>query len=205
MATSRLPTKIVITGGPSGGKTTLIHALQKEMGGSVSVVPEAASILYHGGFPRIKSPAGLFHAQRAIYSIQKELENLIEKEHPKSQLLICDRGSLDSIAYWPQSASHFFKNIKTSRKKELARYQWVIHLDTASRSYYDTSNPIRTETFNEATKLNEKIKKAWSGHPHRLVVSQNKDFVSKMTLSLEVIQAILDGYSLQQIHEQLLK
>ncbi len=197
--------KIVITGGPSGGKTTLIEALQKEMGSVVAIVPEAASILYRGGFPRIKSRAGLFHAQHAIYNVQKELEDLIEAEHPKAKLVICDRGSLDSIAYWPKSENHFFKTLKTTRRKELIRYRWVIHLDTASRPYYDTSNPIRTESFNEATQLNEKIKKAWAGHPHRLVVSQNKDFMSKMTLSLEVIRAILEGYSLHQIHEQLLK
>lgn len=196
--------KIVITGGPSGGKTTLIEALQKEMGAIVAVVPEAASILYRGGFPRIKSRAGLFHAQHAIYHVQQELEDLIEAEHPKAKLIICDRGSLDSIAYWPKSENHFFKTLKTTRRKELLRYRWVIHLDTASKPYYDTSNPIRTESFNEATLLNEKIKKAWAGHPHRLVVSQNKDFMSKMTLSLEVIRAILDGSSLHQIHEQLM-
>ena len=197
--------KIVITGGPSGGKTTLIEALQKEMGSVVAIIPEAASILYRGGFPRIKSKAGLFHAQRSIYGVQKELEELIEEENPKAELIICDRGSLDSIAYWPQSEDHFFKALKTTRTKELSRYQWVIHLDTASRPYYDSTNPIRTESFNEATLLNEKVKKAWRGHAHRLVVSQNKDFMSKMTLSLEVIRAILDGSSLQQIHEQLLK
>lgn len=44
--------KIVVTGGPSGGKTTLIEALQKDLKGKVAVVPEAASILYRGGFPR---------------------------------------------------------------------------------------------------------------------------------------------------------
>ena len=118
--------KIVITGGPSGGKTTLIEALQKEMGAIVAVVPEAASILYRGGFPRIKSQAGLFHAQHAIYQVQQELEELIEAEHPKAKLIICDRGSLDSIAYWPKSENHFFKTLKTTRRKELLRYRWVI-------------------------------------------------------------------------------
>jgi predicted ATPase len=196
--------KIVITGGPSGGKTTLIEALQREMGSVVAVVPEAASILYRGGFPRIKSAAGLRHGQKAIYAVQRELEELVDSEHPKVQLIICDRGSLDSIAYWPQPESHFFKALKTSRRKELARYQWVIHLDTASRPFYDTTNPIRTESFNEATLLNERIKKAWSDHPHRLIITQNEDFLSKMTLSLEVIRAILEGHSLTRIHQELL-
>jgi predicted ATPase len=197
--------KIVITGGPSGGKTTLIEALKKEMGSTVAIVPEAASILYRGGFPRLKSKDGMACSQKAIYTVQKELEELILHENPKAKLIICDRGSLDSVAYWPHPEAHFFKTIKSNRKKELQRYNWVIHLDTASRSFYDTSNPIRTESFNEACSLNEKIKKAWQDHKQRLVISQNEDFLSKMTVSISVIRAILDGHDWNKIQFELLK
>ncbi|MGZ3692077.1 MAG: AAA family ATPase, partial [Pseudobdellovibrio sp.] len=63
--------KVAITGGPSGGKTTLIDSLKKEYAGRLKVVPEAASILYKGGFPRVKSYDGFYHAQKAIYATQK--------------------------------------------------------------------------------------------------------------------------------------
>lgn len=43
---------IVITGGPSGGKTTLIEAIKKELIKEVTTIPEAASLLYRGGLPR---------------------------------------------------------------------------------------------------------------------------------------------------------
>lgn len=197
--------KVVITGGPSGGKTTLIEALQKEMGSVVAIVPEAASILYRGGFPRLKSVTAQIHAQKAIYAVQKELEELARDEHPKAKLIICDRGSLDSVAYWPKSEAHFFKSLKTTRKKELSRYDWVIHLDTAARAFYDTTNPIRTESYSEAAKLNDRVRKSWHGHPRRLIVSQSEDFLSKMTLSLSVIRAILDGHKWDRIQFELLK
>ncbi|MBX2986913.1 MAG: ATP-binding protein [Bdellovibrionaceae bacterium] len=196
--------KIVVTGGPSGGKTTLIEGLKKDLGPHAALVPEAASILYRGGFPRLKQEAAQEHAQRAIYLIQKELEGLVADINEKSQLLVCDRGSLDGIAYWPRGESHFFKALKSSRRKELKRYDWVIHLDTASRNFYDTTNPIRTESFSEALKLNERVKKAWRDHPRRIVITQNEDFLSKMTLSLSVIRAILDGRSYEEILSELL-
>lgn len=198
------PIKIVITGGPSGGKTTLIQALQKEMGNLITVAPEAASVLYGGGFPRLKSPSAKMHGQKAIYYVQRELEDLVHGEAPPRALVICDRGALDSVAYWPKSKSHFFKTLKTSEKKELKRYDWVIHLDTASRGFYDSTNPLRTESFSEAQILNEKVKRAWAGHPRRLVISEREDFLSKMTLSMTVIRAILEKKTWRGIQDELL-
>lgn len=196
--------KIVVTGGPSGGKTTLIEGLKKELGQKVAVVPEAASLLFRGGFPRIRSSAGVLHAQRSIFCIQRELEDLIVAENPKTPLIVCDRGSLDGIAYWPRTESHFFKSFRTSREKELKRYEWVIHLDTAGPAFYDTSNTIRTESHAEADALNEKVKSAWRKHPRRIIITQNEDFFSKMSLSLAVIRAILEGWSEKQIRFELL-
>lgn len=192
--------KIAITGGPSGGKTTLIEALKKEFGQKVKIVPEAASILYKGGFPRIKSYDGYFHAQKAIYATQKELEDLRCKTNPDA-LIVCDRGSLDSLAYWPDNEEHFYETVHSDRKKELARYDWIIHLDTATEPDYDSSNPIRTEDFHEALLLNEKIKKSWEGHPQRIIITAENDFFTKMRKATNVIQAILNNKSFEEILE----
>lgn len=192
--------KITVTGGPSGGKTTLIEALQKELGKMVSVVPESASILYRGGFPRLKSHRALIHTQKAIYYTQKELEDLIYFEH-MPRLLVCDRGSMDALAYWPEGAESFFKLIHSTPEKEYARYDWVVHLDTASNGDYDTMNPIRTESFSEAQTLNQRILDAWGQHPRRIRINQKKDFLSKMTTAHGVIQAILNGDDLQTIRK----
>lgn len=195
--------KLAITGGPSGGKTTLIEALKKELGSKCAVVPEAASILYRGGFPRYKVPLATIHAQKAIYYTQRELEDLVTGVSQKN-LIVCDRGSLDSVAYWPEDEMHFFKMLGTTREAELARYDWVIHLDTAALDFYDTSNPIRTESFQEAWDLNDKIKRAWEGHPRRVVITHNEDFISKMTTSLAVINAIMAHKSAEEIKKELL-
>jgi nicotinamide riboside kinase len=182
--------KVAVTGGPSGGKTTLIEALKKEFNPRIKIVPEAASIIYKGGFPRVKSYEGFFHGQKAIYAVQKELEELRCKLYPEA-LMVCDRGSLDALAYWPDTPEHFFKEMNTSYLQEVSRYDWVIHLDTATEPDYDTTNEVRNESFNEALSLNDKIKSSWAGHPQRIVISSEQDFFSKMKKATLVIESIM--------------
>lgn len=190
--------RIAITGGPSGGKTTLIETLKKEFGSEITVVAEAASILYSGGFPRKKSTLGRIATQRAIYYTQRELEAIAIGESGNS-LLVFDRGSLDSIAYWPNDEEDFFKNMNSNRAKELERYDWVMHLDTAANENYDLSNPIRTETHSEALLLNEKIKMAWNGHPRRIIISSSGDFLAKIMKAIQVIKSIAKGKSYEDV------
>lgn len=194
--------KIVVTGGPSGGKTTLIETLKKDLGPLISIVPEAASLLYRGGFPRKSSLVGKRHSQRAICFVQRELEDLITAEN-KVQAIVCDRGSLDSIAYWPGNDDDFFSSLQTTREKELFRYQWVLHLDTTADHSFDTTNPLRTESHKEAVELNEMIKVAWAGHPQRLVIPHTDDFLQKILLAKKVIQLILKGESYSTICKQI--
>jgi predicted ATPase len=193
--------KVAITGGPSGGKTTLIEALKKEYpSGQVKIVPEAASILYKGGFPRVKSYEGLFHAQRAIYAVQREVEDLRCKIYPQA-VIVCDRGSIDALAYWPDGAENFFSVVGSTIEKEIARYDWVIHLDTAAEPDYDNSNAIRTENFQEALALNEKIKKSWSVHPQRLVINSHQDFLSKVGKATLIIKAIMESKRFEEVRK----
>ncbi len=193
---------IVITGGPSGGKTTLIEAIKKELGKEVKTVPEAASLLYRGGLPRAQNDSSMIHIQRAIYFLQRELEGLVLDQIP-SGTIVCDRGSLDGIAYWPDNSLSFYESLQTTPQKEIERYQWVLHLDTATGDAYETTNSIRTETHSEAWKLNERIKKAWSQHPRHLIVPSNADFFSKMALCLHLIQSIMVNKTYEEIKSDL--
>ncbi len=194
--------KIVLTGGPSGGKTTLTNAIQQEFSSQVMTVPEAASIIFSGGWPRRKTAVGVQHQQKAIYLVQRELEELIVGENP-DRLIICDRGSLDGVAYWPGPgpSTDFLTAVNSSFDIEVSRYDWIIHLDTAPASYYDLTNPLRNESFDEAWKLNERIKQAWSLHPQRIVISNNEagHFFDKLQRAMLVIKKIIEGSSYEEI------
>ena len=200
------PPKIVLTGGPSGGKTTLANAIQKEFASHVMVVPEAASILFGGGWPRRKNVVGVQLQQKAIYFLQRELEALLVGENP-DRLIVCDRGSLDGVAYWPGpgAGSDFLTSVSSSFDEEVARYDWIIHLDTAPASYYDLTNPLRNESFEEAWKLNERILHAWSAHPQRFVISNSETghFFEKLQRAMMVVEKIIEGNSYQEIQSHL--
>ncbi len=204
--TQNKPQKIVLTGGPSGGKTTLASAIQKEFASHVITVPEAASIIFGGGWPRRKTLNGVQHQQKAIFLLQRELESLIVGENP-DRLIVCDRGSLDGVAYWPGPgpASDFLGEVRSSFEEEVSRYDWIVHLDTAPASYYDLTNPLRNESFEEAWKLNERIKDAWSMHPQRFIISNNQagHFFDKLQRAMFVIEKIIEGRNFSEIQTAL--
>ena len=43
--------RIVLTGGPGGGKTTAADLFRREIGENIVIVPEAATMMFSGGFP----------------------------------------------------------------------------------------------------------------------------------------------------------
>lgn len=45
--------RIALTGGPGGGKTTAADLLRREFSTRVALVPETATMLFTGGFPRV--------------------------------------------------------------------------------------------------------------------------------------------------------
>lgn len=182
--------KIVLTGGPAAGKTSLALILEKTYADKLAIVPEAASILFRGGFPREPSEAQRKCQQKAIYYVQRELENSIELSHP-GEILICDRGSLDALAYWPGPAEEFLQSMQTSLAAEVARYDWVIHLETARAPDYKNS-AIRTETSREALDIDAKVKAAWQKHPNQVIIPRAANFPMKIYLAIKIVRSILE-------------
>jgi hypothetical protein len=98
--------RIVLTGGPGAGKTTAADLFRREIGDRVVVVPEAATLLFSGGFPRVKEAHATRSAQAAIYHLQRNLEDIQAARFPE-RVLLCDRGTLDGAAYWPDDPAGF--------------------------------------------------------------------------------------------------
>jgi predicted ATPase len=179
---------IVLTGGPGAGKTAVLETVRREFPERVELVPEAAGMLFQGGFPRRSDDLGRAAAQRAIFHVQRELEGLALAAGEGVPVL-CDRGSLDALAYWPHHPDTFFEQMQTTRERELARYHAVLHLRTPTHALgYDLSNPIRLETAEQALQLDRRIEDAWLGHPHRHFIDSHDDFLDKLMLALRLLQ-----------------
>ena len=178
---------VVLTGGPGAGKTAVLELAKKALCEHISILPEAASIVFGGGFPRKPTPIGKRGAQEVIFHVQRGLEK-ISIEEKQFAVALCDRGTIDGLAYWPGSEKEFWEQAGTSREAELERYEAVIHLRTPSLAQgYNKNNPVRTESDLEAQRIDELLIAAWKGHPKHYIVESHDDFVSKAMRAIEII------------------
>ncbi|MDG2125897.1 MAG: AAA family ATPase [Verrucomicrobiales bacterium] len=189
--TNETPLRIVLTGGPGGGKTTAADLFRREIGERVVIVPEAATMLFSGGFPRCQEPHALHASQRAIYHVQKNLEQLQTARYP-DRILLCDRGTIDGAAYWPDHPDGFFADLNTTLEDELTRYDAVLFFETAALGglQIEGGNPVRNESLQQAVDLNNRLKALYSQHPRFVVVPHSPSFFEKISLAL----AALDGF-----------
>jgi predicted ATPase len=178
--------RIVITGGPGAGKTAVLELIRQSLCEGVVIVPEAAGIIFGGGFPRRADFAARRAAQRAIYFVQRELEAVADTG--ESRVALCDRGVVDSAAYWPGPGT-LWESVGISRETAFARYDAVIHLRVPDEAHgYTRQNPLRTESATEAMAIDQRILDAWDGHPRRHVIGANSDFLVKATRALELLR-----------------
>lgn len=185
------PKLVAITGGPGAGKTAVLEIARRSLCPHVVVLPEAAGIVFGGGFPRGPSAPARRGAQRAIFHIQTELERVLLDER-RTAIGLCDRGTVDSVAYWPDPVADLWRDVHSDEATELAKYSTVIHLRTPSDVMgYDHSNPLRTEPVADALRLDTLIEHAWARHPNRHIVDSHLSFVDKAAHALALIEAEL--------------
>ncbi|MEQ1861384.1 MAG: AAA family ATPase [Chthoniobacteraceae bacterium] len=186
--------RIVLTGGPGGGKTTAADLFRREIGERVVVVPEAATLVFSGGFPRCTEPPGIIAAQHAIFHVQRNLEDAQSALYP-DRILLCDRGTVDGAAYWPGAPDEFFATLGTTLEHELARYDGVIFFESAAVGGMgiEGGNPVRNETLAQAAALDAKLRKLWAQHPRFILVRHNPSFFKKISFGLAELDAMVAG------------
>lgn len=184
--------RIVLTGGPGAGKTTAADLFRREIGERVVIVPEAATLLFMGGFPRVMEAHARRAAQTAIYHLQRNLEDVQAARFPE-RILLCDRGTVDGAAYWPDEPESFFTAMKTTESEELARYDAVIFFESAAVGglAMEGGNPARIESVETACHLDRALHRIWSKHPRFIVVRHNASFFKKITFGLTAIESIV--------------
>lgn len=184
--------RIVVTGGPGGGKTTAADLFRREIGPRLVVVPEVATLLFAGGFPRQVGDEARRSVQRAIYHVQRNLEDVQSASYP-DRVLLCDRGTVDGAAYWPPDHVGFFEHMGSSLEAELSRYHAVIFFESAAVGGLgiEGGNPTRIESLAEAAALNTRLYDLWSRHPRFHHVPHQASFLSKIKLGLAELQEIL--------------
>ena len=164
----------------------MLELVRQEFCTHVQILPEAAGIIFGGGFPRTGALDWRRSAQRAIYFVQRELETTAEGDD--AAIVLCDRGTVDGAAYWPGPES-FWEAVGTSLESEINRYDAVVHLRTPSLDGgYNSGNPLRTESATAAAEIDARLLEIWKGHPRRFIVPPSPDFLEKAARTIAILR-----------------
>ena len=190
---ARARCRVAMTGGPGGGKTTAADLFRRELGEQVVIVPESATILFGGGFPRTTQVDACRSAQTAIFHVQRSIEDVQAALYPE-RILLCDRGTIDGAAYWPDGSDEYFRAMNTSLEAELERYDAVVFFETAAVAglSIEGGNPVRQESLEQARLLDARLRTLWSLHRRFLFVPHDQSFFRKLTVALTLLQAVTE-------------
>ena len=196
-------TKIVITGGPCGGKSSAMKYVREAfepLGYTVIVVPETATELIGGGVTPLgcNTRRDFQYCQLQLQLKKEEIYAEAGRRMPGNKLLlICDRGAIDSKAY--QKPADYYQTLSELHLDEVQlreSYDAVFHLVTAADGaleYYTlANNAARTETPEEAVGIDRRTRLAWAGHPYLRVIDNSTGFEEKMRRLIAEIKFFLD-------------
>lgn len=196
--------KIVLTGGPCSGKTTVLSVLREAFTDRVCLVPEAATLLLTGGFPVPGkhvpwSERWQVAFESAVLPVQRAMEDTyaLMAEAKGYPLLICDRGILDGAAYVPGGLDHFCEENGLDLADCMARYHAVIHLESLAiadpTNYGKSGNDQRFEPLERAQEIEMATRDAWSRHPRRLFIEGGRGIEKKILEVMSLVRRLLGG------------
>lgn len=201
--------KIVLTGGPCSGKSTLMREIEETYGDYVHCVPEVATILISqvGIHPDANDEEHNARFQKILYRVQRSFEEAAELQALKDgkKAIVLDRGTLDAVAYmhgvdgWKRQV-RFTIATGLSASDELKRYEQVIYLAPPTREVYEAArhnNSARSESYEQAVMLAERTREAWHVHGEeawsrfRFKIVDGKTWNEKRDAAMETLKFFL--------------
>ena len=211
-------TRIVLTGGPAAGKTTLISRILKEFklddGWKVITIPETATELISGfGVGPFENCMSMLKFQYFVIADQLHKEKLALKAAeivPEDKVLIIyDRALFDDKAYisddeFRDVLAYFGK----TEEEVMAGYDAVLHLVSCAKGAefaYNFGNEARYESLETARRMDDLTLRAWSAHPNVKVIDNSADFEEKMIRGIRAIyEAVGEPVAEEHWHKYLI-
>ena len=169
--------KIVLTGGPCGGKTAALEYISvelKKLNIPTITISESASRLLSAG----KTPENMgsyeFHRELFEMQLAEENEKTRDRKNARSKKRACGINSL---------------SVRNS-------YDAVFHLVTSAdgaEEYYGKETNIfrREDSLEKAREVDIDVMAVWTGTPHLRVIDNSTDFDTKLKRLLKEVVAFL--------------
>ena len=196
--------KIVLTGGPGSGKTTVVGEIVKTFepqGVKVIFVDETATYFILKGIkPFGDGSIDIVDFQEIVMRMQLAKEEVFDRVAELYQnqdvLIIYDRGTLDNRAYL-RSEKEFedvlVRIMGVSNIAELMdKYDAVINLVGRKDFYTTENNAARSEDPDKALALGDATLKSWLGHKNIKIVEPKDRMEDKVNEVLNIINELLN-------------
>lgn len=192
--------KVVLTGGPCGGKTTgqaRLSTFFESLGWKVYRAPETALVLMSGGIKFTNlTQTEAYKFQENLIRTMKQIEDTYFELADSCQhncLVICDRGIMDASAYLAREDWEKMKSDNGWNEVHLRdnRYNQVIHMVSAARGaevfYTVAGHQTRHESISQAVDLDRITAGAWVGHPYFDVIDNQTGFEDKVMRMISAV------------------
>eukprot|EP00088_Acartia_fossae_P054455 TRINITY_DN625_c0_g1_i16.p1 TRINITY_DN625_c0_g1~~TRINITY_DN625_c0_g1_i16.p1 ORF type:complete len:434 (-),score=171.11 TRINITY_DN625_c0_g1_i16:495-1796(-) len=200
IAPTRRIHKLVLTGGPCGGKTTgqaRLATFFENLGWKVFRVPETATVLMSGGisFGELNEEQVLDFQEHLVVTMMALEETYFSMAEKCAQnvLIIADRGVMDASAFidrdnWERILAKLnLEDIEISDN----RYNQVVHMQSAAigaEKFYTTEDhSARFEGLELARERDRRAMDAWRDHPYVDIIDNRADFDSKINKLIDVV------------------
>ena len=202
--------RIVLTGGPSSGKTSVLEKIRQVYsmeGYHVIVVSETATELINSGIkPFGDVRTSMIYFQELVMQLQLAKEDVVDKAlkmvNTEQVIVVYDRGAIDNTAYINeqefQEVLARLNHVK-SFTELMDKYDLVINLVGSKDFYTLENNQARSESSDEAIKLGERTLHSWLGHPRLKVVLPKPSLDEKIR---EVLNIINESLSTKKVKRQ---
>ena len=201
--------KIVLTGGPCAGKTTILNAVNKYLKQEnipfVTIPETATELIINGIKPSIMSA---YDFQDIVIKRQLAKEQDAEEYFQNhfvnydKCVIIYDRGIFDNAAYMDDVG--FQKLLSKYELKSIAKidkYDLVLDLlsvASCKKEAYNLDNEARTETVSEAEILDTKTSNAWASHHNIKLLSSKVSIEEETNVVIDNINNVLNEIEKQE-------